>query len=370
MLDLVRQQTTIREALNGVISKVIEEAIYISDEDITPFEQKLATFCNRSHAVGINSGTAALQLALIVSGIRKGSEVITVPNSFFATTEAIIRAGAIPRFVDIDRVTHLMSLPALKAAINERTSAILPVHLFGNVVDVRAIQRILRDIQREDVIIIEDCAHAIGAAHSGQPVPIGGMGAFSFNPGKNIGALSDAGAIVVDHEDRARQARLLRDHGRGRDKNEHLLFGMNARLGRLNDRVLALKMDYLAHWNAGRRSHASQYDSAFANLKCVSPAGIEPEVCASRHQYVIRCDRRDELRKFLDSNGVATGIHYPRLITDQEPLRQLGYGNDLPNAEALTHQIVSLPCFAELHKAEVNQVIELVQEFDRRCSDL
>lgn len=367
MLDLVRQQTNIKEALNRVISSVIEEGRYISEEKVTPFEARLAAFCDRSYAVGVNSGTTALQIALMAAGVGKSSEVITVPNSFFATTEAILSVGAIPRFVDVDPETHLMSLPALREAVNERTTAILPVHLYGNVVDVRAIRKMLKESGREEIVIVEDCAHAMGSARSGQRVPLGGIGAFSFNPGKNIGALSDAGAIVTADEDVARRARLLRDHGRGQSKDDHIEIGMNARLGRLNDQVLALKMDYLAEWNAIRREHAARYDSAFSGLRGISSVRTEFDTCSARHQYVIRCERRDELRHFLSERGVATGIHYPRLISEQEPLQRLGYRvEDVPVAKQLSLQILSLPCYPELHESQITRVIGLVQEFARR----
>lgn len=362
MLDVMRQQASIKEALGLVVSGVIAEGKYISDVDPTPFETKLAVFCGRAHAVGVSSGTAALHIALLAAGVENGDEVITVPNSFFATTEAIFMAGARPRFVDVDARTHLMSLPALAEAINEQTRAILPVHLFGNVVDVPAIQRLLAERGREDILIIEDCAHAIGASRAGQLVPLSRIGAFSFNPGKNIGGLGDGGAIVTDDEQVALHAKLLRDHGRS-SKNEHLVFGFNARLDRLNDSVLALKMDYLEAWNERRRAHAARYDAAFDGLDGISPANVEGEVCPARHQYVIRSENRSALRQLLHERGVSTGIHYPRLIVEQEPLLRLGFrAVDFPVAAQLSAKLLSLPCFPELEEHEVEYVTALVHE--------
>lgn len=362
MLDVVQQQASIKEALERVVLSVIAEGKYISSEDPTPFESRLASFCGRRHAVGVGSGTAALHIALMAAGIGSGDEVITVPNSFFATTEAIFMAGARPRFVDVDPDTHLMSLPALAEAVNEQTRAILPVHLFGNVVNVPAIQSLLSELGREDILIIEDCAHAIGAARAGQPVPLGRIGAFSFNPGKNIGGLGDGGAIVTDDEQVAWNAKLLRDHGRS-GKNEHLVFGFNARLDRLNDSVLALKMDYLEAWNERRRAHAARYETAFNNLDGISPVRVEPEVCSARHQYVIRSENRSGLRQLLHEHGVATAIHYPRLIVEQEPLIRLGFAaSAFPVAQQLNARLLSLPCFPELKESEVGRVIELIQE--------
>lgn len=363
MLDLKRQQESIRAALNRVIADVINEAKYVSEEEVTLFEDRLSAFCGRAHAVGVASGTAALQIALMAAGIRRGDEVITVPNSFFATTEAICMAGARPCFVDVDPKTHLMSLPAVAESITERTRAVLPVHLYGNVVNIPALQALLDRRGRGDVLIIEDCAHAAGAALAARLVPLGRIGAFSFNPGKNIGGLGDGGAIVTDDEGVARRAKLLSNHGRA-GKDEHAVFGFNARLDRLNDRVLALKMDYLEEWNARRRVHAAHYDDAFAGLSCVSPVWVEPAVRHAHHQYVIRCERRDELRGFLRARGVDTGIHYPRLIVGQEPLVALGFSPaQFPVAARLCERILSVPCFPELTASEVGRIAELVQEF-------
>ncbi|HXD33694.1 MAG TPA: DegT/DnrJ/EryC1/StrS family aminotransferase [Pyrinomonadaceae bacterium] len=358
----MRQQATYREALDRVVSTVIADGKYVSVEDPTPFEARLAAFCRHPHAVGVSSGTSALHIALLAAGVESGDEVITVPNSFFATVEAIFMTGARPHFVDVDACTHLMSLPALAEAINERTRAIVPVHLFGNVVDVPAIQRMLTQRGREDIIIVEDCAHAIGATRAGQPVPLGRIGAFSFNPGKNIGGLGDGGAIVTDDEHVAGKAKLLRDHGR-RGKNEHLVLGFNARLDRLNDSVLALKMDYLEAWNSRRHAHAARYEAAFNELEGISPVRIEPEVCSARYQFVIRSKNRCELRRLLQERGVATAIHYPHLIVEQEPMVRLGFKvAAFPVAARLNAKILSLPCFPELEEDEVSHVINAVRD--------
>lgn len=363
MLDLRRQQKTIQLELDAVIRCVVDQGRYTSCEDITSFERQLAARCNHSYAVGVASGTAALHFALLAEGVGPGDEVITAPNSFFATTEAILQTGARPLFADVDPATHLLTPQSVLQALTDRTRAVVPVHLFGGVVDVQLIQQGLRDAGRADVLIVEDCAHAAGASRSARSVPIGQTGAFSFNPGKNIGALGDAGAVVTDIEEVAQKVRLLRDHGRS-TKNSHLLVGFNARLDRLNDEVLAMKLKYLEQWNAQRRDHAARYDSMFTRCPGLVPVGLEPGVISARHQYVVTCPARDRLRRHLSERGVATGVHYPSLITDQEPIRKLGFASErTPVAAKLNSQLLSLPCFPELERDELDYVIEHTLSF-------
>lgn len=363
MLDLVRQQATIAEDLERAVRGVIAEARYLSGEATTPFEARLAAYCGRAQAVGVASGTAALHIALIAAGIGPGDDVVTVPNSFFATTEVILSIGARPRFVDVEPDTHLMSLPALAEQLGERTRAVVPVHLFGNPVDVPALLRLLAQRGREDVVVIEDCAHALGAALDGRRVPLGGIGAFSFNPGKNLGALGDAGAIVTDDEPLADAARALRNHGRV-SKNEHAWTGFNARLDRLHDRVLELKMEHLEAWNGRRRGHADRYDEAFAGVAGLDVLAVPRRALPARHQYVLRAERRDALRRYLGERGVASDVHYPQLIVSQPPLERLGWcAEQFPVASRLVRRMVSLPCFPELRREETDRVIELVTGF-------
>lgn len=359
MLDLPRQQRAIAGELDAAVRKVIREARYLPNAWPTPFEEKLAAYCGRPFAVGVGSGSSALQIALLAAGVKPGHEVITVPNSFFATTEAILLCGARPRFVDVDPGTHLMRVDALKEIMTPRTAAILPVHLFGNVVDVDTILATLERFGREDVVVLEDCAHAIGATRGGRHVPIGPLGAFSFNPGKNIGALGDAGAIVTSEHAFAETARLLRDHGRA-SKNQHVTPGFNSRLGMIDDAVLTLKLDHLDRWNDRRRRHAAHYDVLFADAG-LSTVIAGDGVLSAVHQYVIRVDGRDDVRRRLSAHGVESGIHYPTLIVDQPPLRRLGWsGKDVRVAAALNPSIISLPCFPELEENEVAYVAEAV----------
>jgi dTDP-4-amino-4,6-dideoxygalactose transaminase len=363
MLDLARQQERISGRLYDAVLGAMANAVYISPERTTPFEEKLARYCGTTHAVGVGSGTAALHLALAACGIGPGHEVVTVPNSFFASAEAIITVGASPRFVDVDRDTHLLALDDLPRAITENTRAVLPVHLYGNVVDVAGIRRVLDDLGHQDVKIIEDCAHAMGARQRGQPVPLGTVGACSFNPGKNIGALGDGGAIVTSDVEIAEKARLMRDHGRS-EKNTHVIAGFNSRLSRINDRVLAVKIDYLDEWNARRREIAGKYDAALRSSSLITPLRTLRECESAYYQYVVSTGSRDRLRDHLRALGIASAVHYPRLIPEQEPLRRLGHSLDeLPRARYLSPRILSLPCHPELSDSEVDRVVEALAAF-------
>jgi dTDP-4-amino-4,6-dideoxygalactose transaminase len=356
ILDLPRQQATFGDDLINVVSDVITAGQYLNSQWPTLFESQFADYCGRPFAVGVGSGTSALQIALLSAGIGPGDEVITVPNSFFASTAAILLCGATPRFVDVDERTHLMSLPLVEQELTERTKAILPVHLFGNVVDVVAIEAMLARLGRQDIIVLEDCAHAVGASFLGQKVPLGTMGAFSFNPGKNLGALGDAGAIVTSSESWARAARALRDHGRA-SKTEHQVLGFNSRLRTIDDRVLALKLGKLDQWNESRRHHAGCYDTAFGDT-AIQPVATTPGSLHARHQYVICVAQRDRVQAAMAHYGVAAVVHYPKLIVDQPPLSRLGWtASQFPIAAKVNRAILSIPCFPELTAPEVSWVI-------------
>jgi dTDP-4-amino-4,6-dideoxygalactose transaminase len=359
ILDLPRQQATFGDRLIELVSDVIGTGEYLNNQWPTLFESQFADYCGRPFAVGVGSGTSALQIALLSAGVGPGDEVITVPNSFFASTSAILLCGATPHFVDVEERTHLMSLSRVEQQLTSRTKAILPVHLFGNVVDVTAIEAMLARRGRQDIVVIEDCAHAAGASLLGRKVPLGTTGAFSFNPGKNIGALGDAGAIVTSSETLAHRARALRDHGRA-SKTDHQVLGFNSRLRSIDDRVLALKLGKLDEWNESRRRHASCYDIAFAGT-AIQPIATTLGSLHARHQYVICAAQRDRVRAALADRGVATAIHYPTLIVDQPPLSRAGWtSSQFPIAAKLNREILSIPCFPELGTPEISWVIDSI----------
>jgi dTDP-4-amino-4,6-dideoxygalactose transaminase len=367
MLNLRRQQESLGEPLRRAIEEALAATDYLpgifSPDPASPFEKKLARYCGRRYAVGVGSGSAALHLALLAAGIGPGDEVLTVPNSFFATTEAILQVGARPVFIDVEEDTLLISLPAVEAALGPRVRAVLPVHLYGNVVDVEALQEILRRRGRDDVLVLEDCAHAMGAHLRGRSVPIGPLGAFSFNPVKNIGGLGDAGAVVTDDLQVASRARLLGNHGRAQ-KDVHVRTGFNSRLGGLDDRVLALKIEHLDAWNGRRQLISEHYRSVFREIPEIDPVAVPPRTRPAWYQHVIRVGERDALREHLRRAGIATGVHYPTLIPDQEALQALGFSSaTVPAAARRCREILSLPCYAELTDGEVERVAETVASF-------
>ncbi|MGJ4939537.1 DegT/DnrJ/EryC1/StrS family aminotransferase [Bradyrhizobium sp. HKCCYLS1011] len=365
MLDLVGQQEALGAEFVDTLLSVVRTASYVSDGKPTSFERSLARYCKRQHAVGVASGTAALHLALLAAGIGPGDEVVTVPNSFFATTEAILLTGARPVFCDVEAETHLMDIEHAIALVTDKTKAVLPVHLYGQIVDINGLRSRLELAGRGAVLIIEDCAHAVGGQYCGTPVPLGDIGCFSFNPGKNIGGVSDAGAVVTDDDAIAAMVAGLRDHGRV-EKNRHDVAGFNVRLSTLNARILDLKLARLDEWNGRRREIAERYDQAFNQTPHIRPIRPRLDTLPAYHQYVIALDDRDGLRNYLAQRGIASAIHYPTLIPDQKPVRGLGVeGLSIPVARGLSPKIVSLPCHPQLTDSQADVVIEAVTTFCR-----
>lgn len=365
MLSLKRQQKTIEKQLKNALLNVYESCRYLPNPNQpTGFEKKLRQYCNKPYAVGMGSGSAALHIALLACDIPKKSEIVTVANSFYATTEAIVHVGAVPVFIDVHPDTLLMDIERLDEVITEKTSAILPVHLFGSVVNIFRMNEILKDIGREDIVIVEDCAHAFGSALSENKVPLGICGAFSFNPGKNCGALGDAGAIVTSDEEIYQKSCFLRDHGR-KDKNSHTECGFNSRLNMINDNVLNVKIEYIDEWNNKRRSIASQYRQAFKDIEHITLIKCDENVTHAYHQFVIMVPDRDKLIEHLEANGVSTGIHYPTLISDQDFICRNSWNSvsDLTVSQDASSQILSLPCFPNLLEYEVRHIIDTIQSF-------
>jgi dTDP-3-amino-3,4,6-trideoxy-alpha-D-glucose transaminase len=312
-------------------------------------------------AVGMSSGTSALELALKAAHIGGGDQVIVPANSFFATAEAVSNAGARPVFVDADPRTFHMDADLVRAAINERTRAIIPVHLYGRAMDLRPIERIAAE---HKLVIIEDAAQAHGAEIAG--LKVGGTGrltCFSFYPGKNLGAYGDAGAVTTNDLEQARALRLLRDHGSA-TKYDHEVIGTNARLDAIQAAVLRVKLRRLDGWNELRRQHARTYATALAGSRIVAPdmpAGREHIF----HLFVVRCSRRDALQRFLAERGIATGIHYPVPLHLTGAYNEQGHGSrgTHPVTEQLAEEILSLPMFPELSQQQIGRVLEALREF-------
>src|ERR1051326_3921874 len=360
-LDLTSQFESIREEVMEAINQVLASGQFVGGEWVERFEEQFARFVGSRYAIGVGSGTAALELALKASQIGVDDEVILPANSFFATAEAVSNVGARPVFADVNRATFHLDITSAERLVTPRTRAIIPVHLYGRAMDMTALQELAN---RHSLTIIEDAAQAHGTEWDG--VPVGGSGrltCFSFYPGKNLGAYGDGGVVTCNDEVYAERLRLLRDHG-SPAKYAHVIVGTNSRLDALQAAVLSVKLRYLREWNARRLRHAMDYAIGLRH------ASIQvPKVPSDRehnfHLFVIRTKSRDALRQHLQARGIGTGIHYPEPLHLTPAYRELGYAirGSLPVSEALALEILSLPMYPELSESQTDQVTEAVLEF-------
>lgn len=359
MADLKAQYRAIRGEIDEAVARVLENAHYILGPEVAAFEAEFAQYQHAEHAIGVNSGTSALHLALLAAGVGPGDEVITVPFSFIATAAAIVYTGARPVFVDIDPVTFNMDPARIEAAITSHTRAIMPVHLYGQPADLDPILEIAR---RRGLAVIEDAAQAHGAEYRGRRVgAIGDIGCFSFYPAKNLGACGEGGAVVTDDPEYARAIRLLRDWG-SEKKYVHSMHGYNYRLEGLQGAILRVKLRHLDAWTATRARSASLYHELLANTGAVLPHAMEYARHAW-HCYTIRVAARDQVQQELLSLGVQTGVHYPIPIHLQPAYANLGYGpGDFPEAERAAAEVLALPIHAELTEAQVREVAAAVKQ--------
>ncbi|MBK8175970.1 MAG: DegT/DnrJ/EryC1/StrS family aminotransferase [Rhodospirillales bacterium] len=351
-LDLKAQYRSIGPALQSAVSQVLESGQYVLGPCVERFETAFAGYCGAGHAIGVNSGTSALHLALLAAGIGAGDEVITVPMTFVATVAAILAAGATPRFIDVTADAWTMDASQLEAAITPRTKAIIPVHLHGRLADMPAILAIAR---RHQLIVIEDAAQAHGAAaHGRRAGTFGDIGCFSFYPGKNLGACGEGGAVVTDRDDFAARVRSLRDWGQA-ERYRHVLRGFNYRMDAIQGAVLGVKLDRLEAWIAARRAIAAAYDAGLADVDAERPAAAGDDHVW--HVYAVRVRQRERVRGALTALGIATGMHYPIPVHLQPAYVDLGYrAGDFPQSEAMAAETLSLPLFPEMSEAQVHRV--------------
>ncbi len=360
LVDLRRQYEEIKGEISAAMAGVIENSAFILGEEMELFEAEFASFSGARYAIGVSSGTAALHLALLAAGVGKGDEVITVPYTFTATTEAISYVGARPVFVDINPRDFNMDVSRIEKKITGKVKAILPVHIYGQPVDM---EPVLDLAAKYGLQVIEDAAQAHGAQYRGKRVgALGAAGCFSFYPGKNLGAYGDGGMVVTNDEAIADKVRLLRNHGR-RGKYEHLVRGYNYRLDTLQAAILRVKLKRLSSWNENRRQHAELYNELLAGTEALTPRERE-DVKHVYHLYVLRVKDRDGLQKWLKSRGIAAGAHYPLPLHLQKAYEYLGYGRgDFPAAEKCSQEVISLPMFPELTREEIEEVCEAVTSF-------
>jgi len=362
-VDLAAQYRAIEPEVNEAIAKVLRETDFILGHAVEAFEREFAAFCEAKHAVGVDSGTSALELALRAFHIGPGNEVVTVANSFIATALAISHVGATPVLVDVDPQTCTMDPKALLNVITPRTKAIVPVHLYGHPADMDPIMEIAR---KYGLVVVEDACQAHGARYKGKRVgSLGHAAAFSFYPGKNLGAYGDGGVVITNDSTVAKSVEMLRNYGQ-REKYDHVLRGFNHRLDTMQAAVLRVKLKYLDRWNEARREHEQLYAQLLADTDVIRPK--ESNYAESVwHLYVVRVKERDSLKAYLAERGIATAIHYPIPIHLQLAYRDLGHtAAAFPVTEKLAGQILSLPMYPELTKNAIDIVADAVCEFQEQ----
>ncbi|MFH1889001.1 MAG: DegT/DnrJ/EryC1/StrS family aminotransferase [Candidatus Omnitrophota bacterium] len=363
---LKEQFRKIKREVYPAVSRVLESGFYILGRNVGAFEDEFSVYCGASYGVGVASGTDALILALRALDIKRGDEVITTPFTFFATSEAICSAGARIVFADINLSSYTIDPEKIEKRITRRTKAILCVHLYGQPCDMSGIIRLAA---RYKLKIVEDCAQATGAEYKNRKVgTLGAAGAFSFYPTKNLGAYGDGGMVITDNKDVADAVRNLRVYG-SRDRCHYPVHGYNSRLDELQAAILRVKLKHLDKWNEARRKIAAYYNSKLASLKedgfLVTPKE-EKYAQHAYHLYVIRAKKRDALRKFLDSNGITTAVHYPLPLHPQRVYKELGYRlGDFPNAELAAKEIITLPLFPELTEKNIDYIAKKIGQFYR-----
>lgn len=371
LLDLSAQHGPLHDEILAAITRVIRSNAFIMGADIPALEDAVARYSGAKHGLGVSSGTDALLIALMALGIGPGDEVITPTYSFFATAGTVSRLNATPVFVDIDPVSFNVDPAAIEAAITERTKAIIPVHLYGQMADMDAIMAIA---QKRGIAVIEDAAQAIGAEYKDgrRACSIGTIGCLSFFPTKNLGAMGDAGMVITNDDELAKSLRILRVHG-GEPKYYHHVIGGNFRIDSMQAAVLNVKLPHLDEWTAARQRNAERYDRMFAELAVQDIETPKPVWKSSgvKHyhiynQYVIRSSRRDALREHLKQNGVATEIYYPVPFHLQKCFADLPYKQgQFPHSERAANETLALPIYPELTEEQQRHVVEQIAAFSR-----
>ena len=357
-VDLKAQYHSIKEEIDAAIADVLENSAFILGKHVAAFEEEFAAFSSTRYAIGVNSGTSALHLALLVAGIGPGDEVITVPYTFVASVAAIEYAGARPIFVDIDPTNYNMDPTKIEAAITGRTKAILPVHLYGQMADMDPILDVAR---RHKLLIIEDAAQAHGAEYKGRRAgSIGDLGCFSFYPGKNLGACGEGGAVVTSNPEYNKALRMLRDWGMEK-RYHYVLKGYNYRMEGIQAAILRVKLRKLGVWTACRQAHAREYAALLEGSSVATP-NLMPYGTHVFNVYAVLSPRRDDIHEALQAKGVQTIIHYPIPVHLLEAWKNLGYHEgDFPVAEQIATEELSLPIYPELTSEQIGTIAAVIR---------
>lgn len=363
ILDLKKQYESIKGEIDSAIKDVVDSGQFILGKRVEAFEADFATYCQSRYALGVNSGTSALHLALLAAGVGPGDEVITVSYTFVATAAAVCYTGAKPVFVDIDPRNCNIDPAKIEAAITPKTKAIMPVHLYGSCADMDPILDVAR---RHNLIVIEDAAQAHGAEYKGRRVgSFGELACFSFYPGKNLGAYGEGGAVVTSDERYVEHLKQLRDQGQS-EKYYHPVVGYNYRMEAIQGAVLGVKLKHLDDWNQRRQKHAEVYrrELAESGLRLLEEL---PDAKSVHHIFPLFTEQRDDLCAYLQKAGISTGLHYPIPVHLQPAYRYLGYEEgDFPETERASKEVLSLPLYPELADEAVLSIVDSVRQFCRK----
>jgi dTDP-4-amino-4,6-dideoxygalactose transaminase len=356
--DLKAQYRAIKPEIDAAVLRVLESSEFVLGREVAGFEEEFAAYCGAKHALGLNSGTSALHLALIAAGVGPGDEVISVPFTFVATTAAIRYTGATPVFADIDPMTYTMDPGQIEAKVTPRTKAIVPVHLYGQ---TAAMDQIVAIAHRYNLVVIEDAAQAHGAQYKGRRAgAIGDLAAFSFYPSKNLGAYGEGGMVTTSNPEYARTIRMLRDWG-SESKYHHALKGYNYRMDGIQGAILRVKLRYLEQWTEARRAHAALYDKLLEGCGVTTPQ-VMADVRHVYHVYAVLAPQRQALLDHLRTHQIQFGIHYPIPIHLMEAHADLGYkAGDFPRSEAVASEVLSLPMYPEMTARQIEAVSSAVR---------
>lgn len=360
-VDLKAQYHSIKPEMDQAISSVLEETAFIGGKYVREFEQAFAALYGVKHCVSVANGTDAIYITMKMLGVGAGDEVITVANSWISTSETITQAGATPVFVDIEADTYVIDVDAIEAKITAKTKAIIPVHIYGQAVRMDALKALC---EKHNLFLIEDCAQSHFTEFEGKRVgTIGDAGTFSFYPGKNLGAYGDAGCVITNDDALAEKIRMYSNHG-ALKKHNHQIEGINSRLDGLQAAILTVKLPHILKWTAQRIANAKRYNELLESCSEIECPVIREHTKHTFHLYVIRTDRRDELKTYLNEKGIATAIHYPTALPFMPAYAYLG-GTvaEFPIAHAYQNKILSLPMCPELSDEQIRYVAETIHAF-------